>query len=79
MSAPKQGRQSPDPETQDPKQGTASQSNPNDQGAAPSGSKSEDKSKDQLSGMASNPKDVMGQKADEKTTKGAGNDVQGGK
>lgn len=80
MSAPNQGRQSPDPENQAPKQATAQQANPNQQGAAPSQDHAKDKSEQQKSeGLSSNPTGPMDHAAEEKTKKGQGNEPLGGK
>lgn len=78
MSA-NQGRQSPDPETQRPEQGTAAQAKPNDQGAAPSQHYAEDASNEQKEKLASNPKGPLEDAAEQKTSKGPGNEPLGGK
>ncbi|KAB8338873.1 hypothetical protein FH972_021817 [Carpinus fangiana] len=67
MSPQAEGRQSPDPETQDPKQGTAQQANPNDQGAGPDShaqANSDTKAK-----LSSNPVGPLDKAAEEKTSK----------
>jgi hypothetical protein len=72
MSAPQQGRQSPDPETQTGKQQQeAPATNPNQQGQAPSDSQPADASKDALKNLESNPKHVLQDEADSKTSKGS--------
>lgn len=71
MSAPKQGRQSPEPESQDPKQGSAPVAAPNEQNAAPSMDYAKDESEKQKSagGLPSNPTGGMMDQAKEKTEK----------
>jgi len=78
MSAPNQGRQSPEPENQSDAQTGASSGNPNDQGGAPKGSNAADKSTDQLKGLESNPTPVLDHASKEKTAKGNGNPDLGG-
>ncbi|KAL1311268.1 hypothetical protein AAFC00_001456 [Neodothiora populina] len=68
MSAPNQGRQSPDPEHQtDAQQG--SNSAPNDQGAGPKSGNAQTHSDDQKKGLASNPGGPLDKAAEEKTSK----------
>nr|POF03981.1 hypothetical protein CFP56_21737 [Quercus suber] len=68
MSAPKQGRQSPEPETQsDAQQQTSAK--PNDQGAAPSKDHAADASKETLKNLESNPTGVLEAEAQKKTAK----------
>lgn len=68
MSAPNQGRQSPEPERQShAQQGTAAK--PNDQGAAPSQDHAAEASKEQLKGLESNPTGVLEAEAKKKTSK----------
>lgn len=67
MSAPNQGRQSPDPKDQSGKQGAnPPAANPNQQGGEPQDSNAADVSKDQLKGLESNPTN----KLDEAKNKG---------
>ena len=69
MSAPNQGRQSPEPENQSSKQGAApTAGNPNQQGAEPQQG-SQQASKDQLAGLESNPTGPLDQAAKDKTSK----------
>ncbi|KAF2764953.1 hypothetical protein EJ03DRAFT_250405, partial [Teratosphaeria nubilosa] len=69
MSAPQQGRQSPEPERQGDKQVHAPPAtNVNDQNQGP-GEKAADVSKDQLSGLSSNPKGPLEDAAAAKTEK----------
>lgn len=71
MSAPQQGRQSPEPERQSGSQ-VGKQANPNDQGAAPSQDYAKDKSEQQKTdgGLPSNPASSgYGKAAEEKTSK----------
>lgn len=70
MSAPNQGRQSPEPEQQHGKQGTDATAAPNDQGAA---------KQNDLSSLPSNPDGPLDKAAEEKTKKGNGNPDLGGK
>ena len=71
MSAPYQGRQSPEPERQ-----TGGQlheppaSNPNEQGAAPSLDHAKDASEQQKANLPSNPTGPLEKAAEEKTSKG---------
>nr|POF13231.1 hypothetical protein CFP56_10378 [Quercus suber] len=68
MSAPKQGRQSPEPESQTKaQQGTSAK--PNDQGAAPSKDHAADASKEALKNLDSNPTGVLEGEAQKKTAK----------
>ena len=70
MSAPNAGRQSPEPETQGGQQGGAPVSdNPNKQGQAKSESAPADESKDTLKGLESNPKHILEDEANKKTSK----------
>jgi hypothetical protein len=65
MSAPNQGRQSPEPETQtDSQQGA--QAKPNDQNVDTS--KSQDP-KETLNNLESNPEHILAKAAEEKTSK----------
>jgi hypothetical protein len=65
MSAPNQGRQSPEPETQsDSQKGT--QANPNDQSVDTG--KSQDP-KETLKNLESNPEHILAKSAEEKTSK----------
>ncbi|RDI88846.1 hypothetical protein Vi05172_g1522 [Venturia inaequalis] len=65
MSAPNQGRQSPEPETQTDAQ-TGQQAQPNDQKA--NTEKSSDP-KETLKGLESNPEHILAKSAEEKTSK----------
>lgn len=68
MSAPQQGRQSPDPKNQSGKQGgDPTASNPNKQGQASHDTEPEEKSNDSLKDLESNPKHTMEEHAKEKT------------
>jgi len=67
MSAPNQGRQSPEPERQAGSQ-VGQQAQPN-QGAAPSETHAADASKEQLGKLSSNPKGPLEDAAKEKTNK----------
>lgn len=69
MSAPNAGRQSPEPERQTGAQQQDPNSNPNNQGAAPSSEHAQDASKEQLKNMSSNPVGVLDKAAEEKTSK----------
>jgi hypothetical protein len=73
MSAPNQGRQSPDPERQSGSQAGAASNNPNDQGVAGSAEESKDQSKDTLKNLSSNPKGPLDDKAADAASKGPGN------
>ncbi|KAF2167260.1 hypothetical protein M409DRAFT_22687 [Zasmidium cellare ATCC 36951] len=69
MSAPNEGRQSPEPERQSDSQlHQPSSSNPNQQGGQP-GDKAADASKDQLSNLSSNPGGPLDKEAEKKTAK----------
>lgn len=65
MSAPNQGRQSPEPETQTDSQ-KGQQAQPNDQKADTS--KASDP-KETLKGLESNPEHILAKSAEEKTSK----------
>lgn len=68
MSAPQQGRQSPEPEQQSGKQvNSPPASNPNNQGQANYDAEPAEKSKDQLKNLDSNPKHILEEQAKEKT------------
>ncbi|GAB1730888.1 hypothetical protein NU195Hw_g1987t1 [Hortaea werneckii] len=70
MSAPQQGRQSPDPERQGKSQvHEPPATNVNQQGQAPAGSEEAAGTKNQTSGLASNPKEHVLDKAAEDKTK----------
>lgn len=73
MSAPNQGRQSPDPERQSGAQTGSTSNNPNDQGVASSAEQTQEQSKDQLKNLSSNPKGPLEDKAAEAASKGTGN------
>jgi hypothetical protein len=73
MSAPNQGRQSPEPERQSGAQAGSTASNPNDQGVAGSAEESKDQSKDTLKNLESNPKGPLEDKAADAASKGPGN------
>jgi len=64
MSAPKAGRQSPEPETQTGAQQQDPQAKPNDQNVT----KSQDP-KETLKGLDSNPEHILAKAAEEKTSK----------
>ncbi|CAK3822879.1 Hypothetical predicted protein [Lecanosticta acicola] len=69
MSAPNQGRQSPEPERQaDSQLHQPTASNPNEQGVAP-GDKAAEQSKDQLENLGSNPSGPLDEEAEKKTSK----------
>ena len=70
MSAPNAGRQSPDPERQSGAQQGTTAKNPNDQGMADSAQQTADQSKETLKNLESNPKHVLQDEAEKKTTKG---------
>jgi hypothetical protein len=79
MSAPNQGRQSPEPENQSDAQ-AGHNASPNDQGAGPKGdNNSAEESKEQLKGLESNPKGPLEDAKEQKTMKGNGNPDLGGK
>ncbi|KAF3007422.1 hypothetical protein E8E13_003060 [Curvularia kusanoi] len=67
MSAPQQGRQSPEPENQSDAQ-KGQQAQPNQQGAE---SKTQQKSDDQKSGLPSNPTHILAEHSEETTSKKA--------
>lgn len=68
MSAPQQGRQSPDPERQGKSQvHEPPATNVNDQGQAPQGTKEAEGGKGQTESLASNPKQVLEDAAEQKT------------
>jgi hypothetical protein len=67
MSAPNQGRQSPEPERQSGAQAGTTSDNPNDQGAG------EEQSKESLKNLESNPKGPLEDKAAAAASKGPGN------
>ena len=70
MSAPNQGRQSPDPERQTNKQQQAPPaSDPNKQGMVEHDKEPADASKDQLKNLESNPKHILQDEADKKVAK----------
>ncbi|KAI7221436.1 hypothetical protein KC333_g1736 [Hortaea werneckii] len=70
MSAPQQGRQSPDPERQGKSQiHEPPATNVNQQGQAPAGSEEAAGTKNQTQGLASNPKEHVLDKAAEDKTK----------
>ena len=73
MSAPNQGRQSPEPERQSGTQTGATSTNPNDQGVAGSASETKDSSESSLKNLSSNPKGPMDDKAAAAASKGTGN------
>ncbi|KAM0719272.1 hypothetical protein Q7P37_005177 [Cladosporium fusiforme] len=73
MSAPNQGRQSPDPERQTGAQTGSVANNPNDQGVASSANQTKDDSENQLKNLSSNPKGPLEDKAAEAASKGVGN------
>lgn len=66
MSAPNQGRQSPDPERQSDAQAGQPASNVNKQGAEPKDGKSQEQ---QTSGLSSNPEHPLAKHAEETTSK----------
>jgi hypothetical protein len=68
MSAPQQGRQSPEPEQQSHAQSGATSGNVNDQGQAPEGGAAK-ASEDQLKNLESNPKGPLDDAAKAKTSK----------
>lgn len=69
MSAPQQGRQSPDPERQSQSQVAPPATDVNNQGQAPQGSKEAEGGKSQVEGLESNPKQVLEKAAEDKTSK----------
>ncbi|KAF2236112.1 hypothetical protein EV356DRAFT_498962 [Viridothelium virens] len=70
MSAPNQGRQSPDPERQTGGQLHDPQAKPNELGAAPSQDHAKDASEQQKANLPSNPTGPLEKAAEEKTSKG---------
>ena len=66
MSAPQQGRQSPEPETQSDAQSGQQVQQPNQQGGE---SNTEKKSDDQKSGLPSNPTHILAKHSEETTNK----------
>lgn len=68
MSAPNQGRQSPEPENQTDLQNGTQAGDPNGQNAAPKGGAAE-KSKQQLDNLSSNPKGPLEDAAKDKVSK----------
>lgn len=74
MSAPNQGRQSPEPEKQSNAQAGSTSTNANDQGVAGSAEQTKDQSEDALKNLSSNPKGPMDDKAHAARAKGTGND-----
>lgn len=73
MSAPNQGRQSPDPARQSGAQAGSTVNNPNDQGVAGSADQTKKDSENQLKNLSSNPKGPLEDKAAEAASKGVGN------
>ncbi|KAF2725005.1 hypothetical protein K431DRAFT_281481 [Polychaeton citri CBS 116435] len=69
MSAPNQGRQSPDPERQSDAQQGATTTDVHDTGAAASAEEPKEASADQLKNLESNPKGVLEEEAEKKTAK----------
>jgi hypothetical protein len=69
MSAPNQGRQSPEPENQSEGQSGTVASNPNEQGGAPAGGNAQQNSDDTKSKLSSNPTHPLEEAAKEKTSK----------
>lgn len=74
MSAPNAGRQSPDPERQGGAQQGVTASNANNQGATGSETQAQEESQKSLKNLESNPKSVLEDVANAKTSKGQGND-----
>lgn len=70
MSAPNQGRQSPEPERQSDSQQAPMAGNPNDQGQAKSAEEPKESSNEMLKNLESNPKHTLEDAAAEKVTKG---------
>lgn len=66
MSAPNQGRQSPEPEKQSDAQAGTQAGNPNDQGGS---QKTGEQSKSTLDNLSSNPKAPLDEEAEKKTAK----------
>lgn len=70
MSAPNEGRQSPDPERQSGQQQShPPASDPNKQGVAESNEQPAEQSKEALKNLESNPKHVLQDEADKKVSK----------
>ncbi len=69
MSAPNEGRQSPEPEQQSDKQVNMPASNPNKQGQAPHEDHPADASADKLKNLEINPKHILDDKAEGKSGK----------
>lgn len=73
MSAPNQGRQSPEPERQSGAQAGSTSTNANDQGVAGHAGETKDQSENTLKNLGSNPKGPMDDKAAAAASKGTGN------
>lgn len=73
MSAPNQGRQSPEPERQSAAQAGATSTNANDQGVAGSAEDTKNSSENTLKNLGSNPKGPMDDKAASAAARGTGN------
>jgi hypothetical protein len=73
MSAPNQGRQSPEPERQNEAQAGSTSTNANDQGVADSAEQTKESSDSTLKNLGSNPKGPMDDKAHDARAKGQGN------
>ena len=69
MSAPQQGRNSPEPEAQSDNQKEAPATGFHKQGQAPEGTHEADGGAQQLEGLSSNPKGPLDDAAKEKTSK----------
>ncbi|KAK5131095.1 hypothetical protein LTR08_001313 [Meristemomyces frigidus] len=69
MSAPNEGRNSPEPERQSDNQKEAPATNMKEQGQAPSGTQEAEGGKDQLKNLSSNPKGALEDAAAAKTSK----------
>jgi len=69
MSAPNQGRQSPEPENQTEGQSGATASNPNEQGGAPANENAQENSDKTKGKLSSNPTHPLEEAANEKTSK----------
>lgn len=74
MSAPNQGRQSPEPERQSGAQTGSTSNNPNDQGVAGSAEETKSSSEDSLKNLSSNPKGPLEDHAAAARAKGTGNE-----
>ena len=72
MSAPNQGRQSPEPERQNANQKEAPATGNHEQGQAPEGTHERDGGSAQLEGLSSNPKGPLEDAAAAKTSKTQG-------